>query len=210
LKKFKKQKKMNVGEQNTKMNSNPKNKLTKEESMLRSYNETFYTSLKGLSFIRDPLPIEEKLMYHFEQNDSASVSSTIGQLESTLQELLVKNKEIKSNISELGKEIQQLKIDINKSNEDLKIYRPQIDILSKAIKDFVEKQKIENFRLKEEISLLEKEKTEIQQHIYDALGYMNKLEKIVGIKSKTYTYYYDQTMSESELSSKFIIKDEDI
>ena len=201
---------MNVGEQNTKMNSNPKNKLTKEESMLRSYNETFYTSLKGLSFIRDPLPIEEKLMYHFEQNDSASVSSTIGQLESTLQELLVKNKEIKSNISELGKEIQQLKIDINKSNEDLKIYRPQIDILSKAIKDFVEKQKIENFRLKEEISLLEKEKTEIQQHIYDALGYMNKLEKIVGIKSKTYTYYYDQTMSESELSSKFIIKDEDI
>ena len=75
-------------------------KLTKEESMLRSYNETFYSSLKGLSFIKDPLPIEEKLMYHFEQNDSASVSSTIGQLESTLQELLVKNKEIKSNMAE--------------------------------------------------------------------------------------------------------------
>ena len=204
---------MSTTEPTTNMNSNiitKPSKLTKEESMLRSYNETFYSTLKGLSFIRDPLPIEEKLMYHFEQNDSASVSSTIGQLESTLQELLLKNKEIKINMEELRNEIKQLEIDINKVTEDYKIYRPQIKILSDAIKNFMEKQKIENYRLKEEITILEKEKTEIQQGIYDALGYMNKLEKIVGIKSKTYTYYYDQTMSESELSSKFIIKDEDI
>ena len=185
-------------------------KLTKEETMLRSYNETFYSSLKNLSFIKDPLPIEEKLMYHFEQNDSASVSSTIGQLESTLQELLIKNKEIKEKISELNSEIQVLKKEINKIGEHYGVYSPQIKILSEAIKDFVEKQKLENYRLKEEISILEKEKNEIQQGIYDSLGYLNKLEKIVGIKSKTYTYYYDQTMSEGELSSKFIIKDEDI
>ena len=194
---------------NTNIVSKP-TKLTKEESMLRSYNETFYSSLKGLSFIKDPLPIEEKLMYHFEQNDSASVSSTIGQLDSTLQELLLKNKEIKSNMNELNNEIKQLKVDIDKVNDHYNVYRPQIKILSDAIKNFVEKQKMENYRLKEEISILEKEKTEIQQGIYDALGYLNKLEKVVGIKSKTYTYYYDQTMSESELSSKFIIKDEDI
>ena len=194
---------------NTNIVSKP-TKFTREESMLRSYNETFYSSLKGLSFIKDPLPIEEKLMYHFEQNDSASVSSTIGQLDSTLQELLLKNKEIKSNMNELHNEIKQLRVDIDKVNDHYNIYRPQIKILSDAIKDFVEKQKMENYRLKEEISILEKEKTEIQQGIYDALGYLNKLEKVVGVKSKTYTYYYDQTMSESELSSKFIIKDEDI
>ena len=204
---------MSTTELTTNMNSNiisKPAKFSKEESMLRSYNETFYSSLKGLSFIKDPLPIEEKLMYHFEQNDSASVSSTIGQLESTLQELLIKNKEIKANMAELGNEINQLRIDINKVTEDYKVYRPQIKILSDAVKNFVEKQKIENYRLKEEINILEKEKTEIQQGIYDALGYLNKLEKIVGIKSKTYTSYYDQTMSDSELSSKFIIKDEDI
>ena len=202
---------MNASELTTNTNivSKP-TKLTKEESMLRSYNETFYSSLKGLSFIKDPLPVEEKLMYRFEQNDSASVSSTIGQLESTLQELLIKNKEIKLNMSELSNEIKQLKMDINKVTDHYTIYRPQIKILFDAIKNFIEKQKMENLRLKEEISILEKEKTEIQQGIYDALGYLNKLEKIVGIKSKTYTYYYDQTMSESELSSKFIIKDEDI
>ena len=169
---------------NTNIVSKP-TKLTKEESMLRSYNETFYSSLKGLSFIKDPLPIEEKLMYHFEQNDSASVSSTIGQLDSTLQELLLKNKEIKSNMNELNNEIKQLRVDIDKVNDHYNIYRPQIKILSDAIKDFVEKQKLENYRLKEEISILEKEKTEIQQGIYDALGYLNKLEKVVGVKSKT-------------------------
>ena len=204
---------MSTSELMTNTNSNLSTKpakLTKEESMLRSYNETFYSSLRGLSFIKDPLPIAEKLMYHFEQNDSASVSSTIGQLDSTLQELLLKNKEIKSNMNELANEIKQLKVDIDKVNDNYNIYRPQIKILSDAIKDFMEKQRAENHRLKEEISILEKEKTEIQQGIYDALGYLNKLEKIVGVKSKTYTYYYDQTMSESELSSKFIIKDEDI
>ena len=185
-------------------------KLTKEETMLRSYNETFYSSLKNLSFIKDPLPVEEKLMYHFEQNDSASVSSTIGQLESTLEELLIKNKEIKEKIVELSGEIQALKKDINKINENYALFSPQIKILSNAIKEFVDKQKLENYRLKEEINLLEKEKNEIQQGIYDSLGYLNKLEKVVGIKSKTYTYYYDQTMSEGELASKFIIKDEDI
>ena len=185
-------------------------KPTKEESMLRSYNETFYTSLKTLSFIRDPLPVEEKLMYHFEQNDSASVSSTIGQLQSTLDELLIKNKEIVANRKDLRNEIKQLEHDIEKVNDYYDIYRPQIKILSDALKNFCEKQKVENHRIKEEISILEKEKTEIQQSIYDSLGYLHKLEKIVGIKSKTFTYYYDQTMSESELSSKFIIKDEDI
>ena len=185
-------------------------KLTKEETMLRSYNETFYSSLKNLSFIKDPLPVEEKLMYHFEQNDSASVSSTIGQLESTLQELLLKNKEIKEKISELSGEIQVLKGEINKIGDHYGVYSPEIKILSDAIKNFVEKQKLENYRLKEEINILEKEKNEIQQGIYDSLGYLNKLEKIVGIKSKTYTYYYDQTISEGELASKFIIKDEDI
>ena len=194
---------------NTNVISKP-TKLSKEESMLQSYNETFYTSLRGLSFIKDPLPIREKLMYHFEQNDSASVSSTIGQLDSTLQELLLKDKEIKSNMNDLANEIKQLRVDIDKVNDNYKIYRPQIKILSDTINDFVEKQRVENHRLEEEISILEKEKTELQQGIYDALGYLNKLEKVVGVKSKTYTYYYDQTMSESELSSKFIIKDEDI
>ena len=189
------------------------NKPSKEESMLKSYNETFYTSLKSLQFLSNPLPREQKLLYHFEQNESAAVSSTIGQLESALDDLIFKNEQIKKTMKDLKNEIQNLKDQINEDTEgggDSEEYAPQVKILQDALNDFIEKQKVENFRLKEEIALLEKEKAEVQQSIYDALGYLNKLEKIVGIKSKTYTYYYDQTLSENEFASKFIIKNKNI
>ena len=194
------------------MSSQKKNKFSKEESMLKSYNETFYTSLKSLQFLSNPLPREQKLLYHFEQNESAAVSSTIGQLESALDDLIFKNEQIKKTMKDLKNEIQDLKDQINDDNQggDSDEYAPQVKILQDALNDFIEKQKVENYRLKEEIALLEKEKAEVQQSIYDALGYLNKLEKIVGIKSKTYTYYYDQTLSENEFASKFIIKDENI
>ena len=187
------------------------NKFAKEESMLKSYNETFYTSLKSIQFLSNPLPKEEKLVYKFEQNDNAPVSSTIGQLESMLDELLLTNKKIKENMKDLSKEIKDLKDQVKTVDDDnLEVYRPEVEKLKNVLNEFMENQKLENERLNEEINLLEKEKVEIQQSIYDALGYLHKLEKQVGIKSKTYTYYYDQTLSENELSSKFIIKDENI
>jgi len=187
------------------------NKFAKEESMLKSYNETFYTSLKSIQFLSNPLPKEEKLVYKFEQNDNAPVSSTIGQLESMLDELLLTNKKIKENMKDLNKEIKDLKDQVKNVDDDsMEVYRPEVEKLKSVLNEFIENQKLENERLNEEIILLEKEKDEIQQSIYDALGYLHKLEKQVGIKSKTYTYYYDQTLSENELSSKFIIKDENI
>ena len=194
------------------MSSQKKNKFSKEESMLKSYNETFYTSLKSLKFLSNPLPRELKLLYHFEQNESAAVSSTIGQLESALDDLLFKNEQIKKTMKDLKEEINDLKNKVIEESNGGNItdLKPQIKLLQDALNNFIEKQKIENFRLKEEIALLEKEKADIQQSIYDALGYLNKLEKIVGIKSKTFTYYYDQTLSENEFASKFIIKDENI
>ena len=194
------------------MSSQKKNKFSKEESMLKSYNETFYTSLKSLQFLSNPLPRELKLLYHFEQNESAAVSSTIGQLESALDDLLFKNEQIKKTMKDLKEEINDLKNKVIEECNGGNIHdlKPQIKLLQDALTNFMEKQKIENFRLKEEIALLEKEKADIQQSIYDALGYLNKLEKIVGIKSKTFTYYYDQTLSENEFASKFIIKDENI
>ena len=187
------------------------NKFAKEESMLKSYNETFYTSLKSIQFLSNPLQNEEKLVYKFEQNDNAPVSSTIGQLESMLDELLLTNEKIKENMKDLSKEIKDLKDQVqNVDDDNLEVYRPEVEKLKNVLNEFMENQKLENERLNEEINLLEKEKVEIQQSIYDALGYLHKLEKQVGIKSKTYTYYYDQTLSENELSSKFIIKDENI
>ena len=69
------------------MNSTKATFSEKEEKMLKSYNEEFYTSLKSLKFLSKQLPQNEKLFYHFEQNENASVSTTTGQLLSTYDEL---------------------------------------------------------------------------------------------------------------------------
>ena len=66
-----------------------------------------------------------------------------------MQELLVKNKEIKEKIIELDWKIKILRGEINKIEEHYSIFRPEIKILPEAIKNFVEKQKLENYRLKE-------------------------------------------------------------
>jgi hypothetical protein len=71
-------------------------------------------------------------------------------------------------------------------------------------------QKTENFKLVKEIAILEKEKVELQNTIYIALGRLHKLEREVGVKSKAYTYIYDQNITENEISNKFIIEKEDI
>ena len=183
----------------------------KEEKMLKSYNEEFYTSLKSLKFLKEPLPQNEKLFYHFEQNENASVSTTTGQLLSTYDELVITNNAIKQNIAQLKKEIEELNCKLEDfDNNVTKLYQPEIAKLALALNGHIEEQKKENLRLKKEISILEKEKLEIQQDIYNALGYLHKLEKDVGIKAKTYTYIYDQNICENELSSKFIVETEDI
>lgn len=51
-----------------------------EEQMLKSYNEEFYNSLSNLKIMSMPLFSDNRLLYHFEQNDNASVSTTTGQL----------------------------------------------------------------------------------------------------------------------------------
>ena len=183
----------------------------KEEKMLKSYNEEFYTSLKSIKILSQQLPPKEKLVYHFEQNENASVSTTTGQLFSAYDELYAKNEQLKNTIRILSEEIKVLEDQCGRVNGDvLNEFKPEIEKLGEALGKYINEQRIENYKLLKEISLLEKEKAEIQQNIYDALGYMHKLEKQVGIKAKTYTYIYDQNLCENELSSKFIIQKEDL
>lgn len=188
-----------------------KNLTDKEEKMLQSYNEQFYSSLKSLKLISQNLTPDQKALYHFEQNINAAVSSTTGQLMSTYEELIAKNEYLKKIIISLSNEIKELEIQCDQVNDNLiDEFRPQIELLNDALTKYIEKQRFENYKLMEEINLLEKEKAELQQSVYNALGYLNKLEKEVGLKAKTYTYIYDQTIGNSELGSKFIIETENV
>lgn len=53
-----------------------------EERMLKSYNEEFYNTLQNSNIKVVTLPIipDNKLFYHYVQNENASVSTSIGQL----------------------------------------------------------------------------------------------------------------------------------
>ena len=52
-----------------------------EEQMLGSYNEEFYSTLSQVKFMSlKPSSENERLLYHFEQNENASISTTVGQL----------------------------------------------------------------------------------------------------------------------------------
>ena len=64
----------------------------------------------------------------------------------------------------LKNEIKDLKDQINDDNQggDSDEYGTQVKILQDALNDFIEKQKVENYRLKEEIALLEKEKASLK------------------------------------------------
>ena len=148
------------------MNSTKATFSEKEEKMLKSYNEEFYTSLKSLKFLSKQLPQNEKLFYHFEQNENASVSTTTGQLLSTYDELYATNEAIKKNIKALSEEIKELEIQCDQVNGDLtEEFAPEIERLNQALTKYINEQRIENYKLMKEIALLEKEKAEIQQSI---------------------------------------------
>ncbi len=78
------------------------------------------------------------------------------------------------------------------------------------LQKFLVEQKTENFKLIKEIAILEKEKIDLQNNVYMSLGRLHKLEREVGVKSKAFTYLFDQSLIENEISNKFVIEKEDI
>ena len=82
--------------------------------------------------------------------------------------------------------------------------------MKKNLQNVLVDQKTENFKLVKEIAVLEKDKLELQNQVYNCLGKLHKLEKEVGVKSKAHTYLYDQSIIDNEIGNKFIIEKEDI
>ncbi len=111
-----------------------------------------------------------------------------------------------------------MKEDVGVIKDEIKIidsnifteYRPEINKMKKNLQNVLVDQKTENFKLVKEIAVLEKDKLELQNQVYNCLGKLHKLEKEVGVKSKAYTYLYDQSIIDNEIGNKFIIEKEDI
>lgn len=121
------------------------------------------------------------------------------------------NLDTKKHIARLREEIKVLTSDMDVVDRNIEAeYMPEIVRMKKTFQNFLVDQKTENFKLVKEIAILEKEKLELQNSVYISLGRLHKLEREVGVKSKAFTYLFDQSIVENEISNKFIIEKEDI
>lgn len=111
----------------------------------------------------------------------------------------------------MREEIAELKEEIKTVDSNIyEEYRPEIIKMKKNLQNVLVDQKTENFKLVKEIAILDKEKIEVQNSVYMALGKLHKLEREVGVKSKAYTYLFDQSIIDNEIGNKFIIEKEDL
>jgi hypothetical protein len=118
---------------------------------------------------------------------------------------------VKNTIVELQEQIVEIKEQIKVVDKDiLTEYRPEIQRMKNNLQKVLVEQKTENFKLVKEIAILEKEKLDLQNVVYTCLGKLHKLEREIGVKSKAYTYLFDQSIIDNEIGNKFIIDKEDI
>ena len=84
-----------------------------KKSFNDNYNQEFYNTLDNLKFLSLSIPDEDKLFYHFEQNENASVSANAGQILKTFMELFMNKMNIRKTLRQCKKDFKQMKIDFD-------------------------------------------------------------------------------------------------
>ena len=156
-----------------------------EEQKMKSYNDEFYNTLSNLKFLSLTIPAENRLFYHFEKNNNASITSTAGQIFVTINELKQENINLNKTIIELQENIDSLRKDVenieeNSSGDILN----EINNLEKKLQVFIVETKTETFKLIKEVATLKKEKNDIYNQIKAAFARVEKLEKDLGKNRK--------------------------
>jgi chromosome segregation ATPase len=152
-----------------------------EEQKLKSYNDEFYTTLSNMKFLSLTIPPEDKLFYHFEKNNNASITSIAGQVYVTINELKQENQTLKNVIVDIQEKVNNLKGQIDNVEADAAgDIINEIKNLEKKLQDFVVETKTETFKLIKEVANLKKEKNELFNQIQLAFQRVEKLEKELG------------------------------
>ena len=156
-----------------------------DEQKLKSYNDEFYSTLSNMRFLSLTVPPEEKLFYHFEKNNNASITSTAGQVFVTINELKQENLSLKDVIIDVQEKINDLKEKVQNIENDCSgdILYP-IQNLEKKLQVFVVESKTETFKLIKEVANLKKEKNELANQIQLAFARVERIEKELGKNKK--------------------------
>ena len=156
-----------------------------EEQKLKSYNDEFYSTLSNMKFLSLTVPPEDKLFYHFEKNNNASITSIAGQVFVTINELKQENLSLKQIIAQVQEKINELKEDVNKIEEDSSgDIINEIKNLEKKLQVFVVESKTETFKLIKEVANLKKEKNDLITQIQLAFARVERIEKELGKNKK--------------------------
>ena len=149
-----------------------------EDQKLKSYNDEFYSTLSGLKYLSITVPPEDKLFYHFEKNNNASITSTAGQVFVTINELNQQNTSLKEMINEIQEQMSNLRVEVESiSVENTGNVAIEIKNLEKKLQVFIVETKTESFKLIKEVANLKKEKNELYNQIQLAFQRVEKLEK---------------------------------
>ena len=156
-----------------------------EDQKLKSYNDEFYSTLSGLKYLSITVPPEDKLFYHFEKNNNASITSTAGQVFVTINELNQQNTSLKEMINEIQEQMSNLRVEVESiSVENTGNVAIEIKNLEKKLQVFIVETKTESFKLIKEVANLKKEKNELYNQIQLAFQRVEKIEKELGKNKK--------------------------
>ena len=157
-----------------------------EDQKLKSYNDEFYSTLGGMKFLSLTIPPGDKLFYHFEKNNNASITSTAGQVYVTINEIKQDNTSLKEIITEVQEKVSKLREEV----ENIKVETTggeilnEIQNLEKRLQVFIVETKTETFKLIKEVANLKKEKNDLYNQIQLAFARVEKLEKELGKNKK--------------------------
>jgi len=197
---------MNNTNNNTQKNNLEINKLQgfdvleqlPKKSFNDNYNQEFYSTLDNLKFLSLSIPDEDKLFYHFEQNENASISANAGQVLKTFMELFMNKMTIRKTLRQCKKDFKAIRIDLEdiepSINEEI---RTEILKMEKRLQNFLVEQKTETIRLIKEIANLQKEKDKIKSEIEECFEKLDNLEKIIGSNKDYY-----KTLGDGKLGNK--------
>ena len=168
------------------------------KNFIDNYNQEFYNTLDQLKFLSLSVPDEDKLFYHFEQNENASISANAGQVLKSFTELFMNKMAVRKILRQCKKEFKEMKVDFDNIEPSLtEEIRSEIIKMEKRLQTFLVEQKTETIRLIKEIANLQKEKDKLKGEIEDCYDRLYVLEKEIGTNKD-----YNKTVSDIKLGSK--------
>ena len=163
-----------------------------------TYNQEFYNTLDNLKFLSLSIPDEDKLFYHFEQNENASISANTGQVLKSFMELFMNKMNVRKILRQCKKEFKEMKVDFDNIEPSLtEEIRSEIIKLEKRLQSFLVEQKTETIRLIKEIANLQKEKDALKGEIEACYERLYNLEKEIGTNKD-----YNKTVTDVKLGNK--------